>query len=204
MNFLNIVEKHFNFLVTQFGYSQELISDTWIKYLFQQQYFTVAYDSKRSYEVIISFNDETNVNNYIPFNVLCLAYGDPEKIKQLSYFFSQQLSVIDDYLKKVSLFFQEKMRPLLIGNQNEIKRIQNIWLNELHAYAKAKNENLLRINANDAWINKQYFQFIKIMENNNFVLSELDKKKIIFAQKKIKNGEGGAMGSLVGSLGELV
>ena len=65
MNFSAIVTKHFDFLITLFGYSQEIISGTEVQYQLKEQSIVFAYDSKRSYEVIIFIGEKTDASNAI-------------------------------------------------------------------------------------------------------------------------------------------
>ena len=184
MNFSEIIEKHFDFLVSQFGYSKIPIDDTWIKYKLKQQSIVIIYDSKRSHEVSIFLEDETNIYNTIPFHVLCLAYGEPEQVKQLSCFFSQQLPVIECYLEKASIFIYEKMKPLLEGNQDELQRAHDISLTESQVYTQTRTDKVMREYAGEAWLNKDYARFLEIMNQAGFTLTDLDKRKIEFAKTR--------------------
>jgi len=185
MNFSNIVIKHFDFLVTGFGYSRKIDSETIIQYHLKKQSVIVAYDSERSYEVAIFLYDKVDVSESISFHCLCLAYGTPEQIKNLSSFFSTKLSAIENYLEKVSIFMQAKMQNILAGDRSELKRVQEISQAKSQAYTQTRIESVLRENANTAWAKRDYVRFLEIMSRADFTLTELDKRKIEFAQKGI-------------------
>ena len=186
MIFSDIVVKYFDFLVNQFGYSKKLISDTWIEYQSKQISVVFVYDSRRSYEVSISLGDEANVQNSVPFHFLCLAYGETEQVKQLSYFSSQQMSLIDNYLKNVSTFMQERMSSILMGNPDELNKVKTILLKESKMYTQSRRERISRENADKVWQQKDYARFLEITDQMSFILSELDKRKIEFAKKQTR------------------
>jgi len=186
MRFSDSVTKYFDFLVTQFGYSRKLISDTWIEYQSKQFSVISVYVSRRSYEVSISLGDEANVQDFVPFHFLCLTYGETEQVKQLSYFSSQQMSSIDNYLKNVSTFMQEKMSDILMENPSKLSKAKTILLEESKMYTKSRRERILRENADKAWQQKDYVQFLEITGQLNFIWTELDKRKIEFAKKQTK------------------
>ncbi|WP_039916746.1 hypothetical protein [Cellvibrio mixtus] len=180
------VLKHFNFLTIDYGFSVVQKDSYQIRFESDQVFLSVYYDANRSYELDVEIGLLSalfNVNER-SFNLgELLRTENAIEGKQYRTFQVSSPDAIERCVSKLATLVLLNAKDYLLGNKFSFKRISDLRNSECTQLEMKRKLDDVRSEAQAAWQKKEYSKVVALYKPVEHMLSEVERKKLVFAQR---------------------
>lgn len=174
-------------IIREYGYRAVDSDDSYVRLDSDNASIQVVYDRRRSFEVAVTFSEQENGNllRRIPFNLgeVYRQFAVPEASKRC-YCQSADVAKVHAFLAETCGLLLDHCRPILAGDRDAMKAVNERRSREAAYYTRQVQVEAVRKQAEDAWRNKRYAEFVNLLGRFRDALSYTEKKKLDYASKK--------------------
>lgn len=153
----------------------------------------VVYDRHRSFELAVEVSRKFGVddNPTIPYNLgeIFRYFGVPRADEQW-FFQGMDYRAAIDFLDYVAQTLETHGSSLLKGEESTFNGLAKLRTAEAAAYTHSLNMASVRLEAEKAWHQKNYLEYVRLMKPYDEALSGSEKRKLAYATKQT-TGENG-------------
>lgn len=174
-------------IIREYGYRVAESDDGYVRLDSDNASIQVVYDRRRSFEVAVTFSEQENGNllRRIPFNLgeVYREFEVPESSKRC-YFQSADVANVRAFLADTCGLLLDHCRPILAGDRDAFEAVNERRSREAESYTRQVQMAAVRKQADDAWRNKRFEEFVNLLGTFRDALSDAEKKKLDYALKK--------------------
>lgn len=189
-DFRLIVRKAMSTVMDAYGYDvvESESDDCYVRLDSTRSSIQVLYDCHHSFEVAVTFSELENgcLLRRVPFNLgevfrECEVPDSPRHC----YFQSTEISKVEEFLTATSDLLLRYCDSILNGDPQAFAAVNERRKREAAAYTNQVQIDSVRKQADDAWRNQRYEEFISLLREYKDWLSDADRRKFEYASKKI-------------------
>ncbi|HFD11997.1 MAG TPA: hypothetical protein ENJ32_05980 [Crenotrichaceae bacterium] len=187
-NFPELIQDEFSYLVENYGF--HCVSATVFDVRFESDtvFVDVRYDANRSYEIGIEVGQKNVLfdGKERPFNLgeILRLRGVAEKEGYKAFQAADSVSLIN-CISRLSSWLEIYAVDFLQNDRFSFKRLSDFREKECDQYELETKLSHIRREVQIAWSNKDYLKVLELYQPVESFLSEVEKKKLAFAQRQI-------------------
>lgn len=187
--FAKLAQDEFSFLVSKYNFRCAAATNYVVRYESDEVFVAVRYDATRSYELDVEIG-QLNVlygGEERPFNLgeVLRLEGVAEK-ENYTFFQASDSVALTNCVARLSSLLSAHAAELLQNNKFSFKRLSDLREKECDQYELETNLAHIRREAQIAWKNRDYPKVASLYKPVENAISELERKKLVFAQKQMK------------------
>lgn len=187
-NFSRLVENKFSFLISEYGFRCVFAISDFVRFESEDVFVSIFYDSNRSYEIGVEigqlnvlFNDKERPFNLVEILRLEGVVGEKDNMSLQAI---DSINIIN-VISRLSVLLSTYAVEFLKNSQFDFRRLSNFREMECNQHELQSEWFSIRREAQVAWRKKDYLKFIELYSSFKGSLSEVEKGKLAFAQKKV-------------------
>lgn len=188
VTFKAVVLGTFASIMSRYGYELVESDDSYARLDSHSSSIQVHYDRRRSFEVGVGFSELAigELVRRIPFNLgeVFRECAVPDA-GTASFFQSHNILEVRSYLASVAERLMNYCEPVLSGDRRFFEAVNHRRSVESAAYTRQVQLQSVRDEADRAWRDKEYQEFVNLLVEFRDMLPESDQKKLEYAERKL-------------------
>jgi hypothetical protein len=180
----------FSFLSTDYSFTCVTVEDTFVRYE-SESIFINIYHGRSSYELGVEIG-KLEKNSGLPEDWYTIGeimdlIGVREKLK-FTFFQASTRDRIQMLVPKLAEYVREYAKPILNGDIQLFDKLHDLRQRKSDSYLKDMKLRRIREKAEIAWHEKNYSELIALYKSMRDDLSQVEAKKLEYAQKRLQSG----------------